>query len=100
MNSSFILAVLMFQDRRTRCGLVAALSFGCLAISGSGIAWAQHSSCPVKPVTLVVPFPAGGATDSSAHLFAKVMRESLRQSMVIENQAERSASRCTLFLPL
>ncbi|HEY0296761.1 MAG TPA: tripartite tricarboxylate transporter substrate binding protein [Bordetella sp.] len=40
-----------------------------------------------KPITLVVPFPPGGPTDSSARLFGKVMSEKLGQSVIIENRA-------------
>lgn len=87
MSSSINLAVSILRDQRTRRGLIATLVSGCLTISVSGIASAQPSSYPAKPITLVVPFPAGGPTDASARLFAKAMSESLGQTMVIENRA-------------
>jgi tripartite-type tricarboxylate transporter receptor subunit TctC len=42
---------------------------------------------PAKPITLVVPFPAGGPTDASARMYAKVMGEALGQPIVIDNRA-------------
>jgi tripartite-type tricarboxylate transporter receptor subunit TctC len=42
---------------------------------------------PGKPITLVVPFPPGGPTDSSARLFGRVMSERLGQPVIIDNRA-------------
>jgi tripartite-type tricarboxylate transporter receptor subunit TctC len=49
----------------------------------SGIALAQNF--PTRPVTLIVPFPPGGSTDTAARLIADRMRQSLGQTVVIEN---------------
>jgi tripartite-type tricarboxylate transporter receptor subunit TctC len=40
---------------------------------------------PSRPVTMIVPFPAGGATDVIARIMAERMREPLGQPIVIEN---------------
>jgi tripartite-type tricarboxylate transporter receptor subunit TctC len=40
---------------------------------------------PARPITLVVPFPAGGALDTVGRIVAESMRASLGQSVVIEN---------------
>ena len=40
---------------------------------------------PTKPITLVVPFPAGGGTDVIARIIAEPMRGSLGQAIIIEN---------------
>jgi tripartite-type tricarboxylate transporter receptor subunit TctC len=66
-----------------RRGLVIAALTGFLALTG---AHAQGIDYPSRPVTLVVPFPAGGPTDASARLFAKSMSESLGQPIVIDNR--------------
>src|SRR5215470_13695628 len=49
----------------------------------SRIAWAQ--TYPTRPITMVVPFPAGGGTDLIARALAERMRVSLGRSIVIEN---------------
>lgn len=41
---------------------------------------------PSRTITLVVPFPVGSGTDSSARLLAKDMAESLGQNVVVENR--------------
>src|SRR5437016_11332521 len=43
-------------------------------------------SYPDRPIKLVVPFPAGGATDTSARLVAQRLQASLGQSVIVENQ--------------
>jgi tripartite-type tricarboxylate transporter receptor subunit TctC len=43
-------------------------------------------SYPNRTIKLVVPFPAGGATDNAARLVAQRLQGSLGQSVIIENQ--------------
>jgi tripartite-type tricarboxylate transporter receptor subunit TctC len=40
---------------------------------------------PTRPITMIVPFPAGGAGDVIARIMAERMRGPLRQPIVIEN---------------
>jgi tripartite-type tricarboxylate transporter receptor subunit TctC len=47
-------------------------------------AWAQ--AFPTRPVTLVVPFAPGGATDVVARLFAAEVGQQLGQSVIVENK--------------
>ena len=49
----------------------------------SRTAWAQ--AYPMRPITIVVPFPAGGPTDTLARILAEHMRTLLGQSVIIEN---------------
>ena len=41
---------------------------------------------PNRTIKLVVPFPAGGATDNAARLVAQRLQAGLGQSVIIENQ--------------
>lgn len=56
--------------------LLAGLSF-------AGSAMAQDY--PSKPITVVVPFAAGGPTDTVARLVAEVMSQDLGQQVVVQN---------------
>jgi tripartite-type tricarboxylate transporter receptor subunit TctC len=47
---------------------------------------------PSRPITIIVPFPAGGATDVLARITAERMRASLGQPIVIENVAGAAGS--------
>jgi tripartite-type tricarboxylate transporter receptor subunit TctC len=52
-----------------------------LAIATQALA----QSYPDKPITLIVPFAAGGPTDTVARLLAEAMTNDLRQPVVVEN---------------
>src|ERR1700693_2760499 len=47
---------------------------------------------PSRPITIVVPFPAGGPTDAVGRIVAERMRTSLGQSVIIENVAGAGGS--------
>jgi tripartite-type tricarboxylate transporter receptor subunit TctC len=46
-------------------------------------AWAQ--AYPSRPITMIVPFAAGGPTDTIARIMAEGMRASLGQPIIVEN---------------
>ncbi|QJE71911.1 tripartite tricarboxylate transporter substrate binding protein BugD [Aerophototrophica crusticola] len=54
-----------------------------LAVGVSATATAQDY--PTRPITMVVPFAAGGPTDTVARLVAQSMSQSLGQQIVVEN---------------
>src|SRR5581483_3510822 len=45
----------------------------------------QAQLYPAKPVTMIVPFPAGGGSDILARIVAEHMRPSLGQPVIVEN---------------
>src|SRR5499426_1762433 len=53
---------------------------------------AQAQDFPSRPIRIIVPNPPGGAGDISARLIGQKLSESLRQPIVIENQAGASGS--------
>ena len=42
---------------------------------------------PARPITIIVPYPAGGPTDTIARLIGERIRASLGQTIVVENVA-------------
>jgi tripartite-type tricarboxylate transporter receptor subunit TctC len=60
------------------------LILACAVLAAAASAGAQETY-PVRPITLVVPYPAGGVTDTLARLLADRMKQSLGQPLVVEN---------------
>src|SRR5256885_14164387 len=59
-----------------------------IAAAATIIAFAGHAAAqdwPSRPITLIVPFAAGGGVDVSARIQAQHMSELLGQSIIIEN---------------
>jgi tripartite-type tricarboxylate transporter receptor subunit TctC len=60
-----------------------------------GLAWAGMAAAqnyPTRAMTMIVPFPAGGATDTLARFLAEKMRAVLGQAVIIENVAGAAGS--------
>jgi tripartite-type tricarboxylate transporter receptor subunit TctC len=66
-----------------------ALAIG-LSVQWSDSALAQ--AYPSRPVTIIVPFAAGGPTDTLARILHERMRDSLGQSVIVENVAGAAGS--------
>ena len=68
--------------RQTLNALLAAL-----AIAGfyANCQRADAEPFPLRPITMVVPFGAGGGTDTLGRLVAEGMKASLKQSVIVEN---------------
>jgi len=67
--------------RRTCAHYIFAAGVAMLA----GMTLAAAQEYPSRPVTMVVPFPAGGPLDSVARIMAERMRTALGQAVVIDN---------------
>ncbi len=65
-----------------RRGLIAAAA-ACALLPGLAAAQAF----PSKPITIIVPFAAGGTTDILARIIAQGMGAELGQSVVVDNRA-------------
>ena len=61
-------------------GLVTAAILLCI---GNAIG----QSYPVRPITVIVPFPPGGVTDTVGRVLAERMKETLGQAVVVENMS-------------
>jgi len=61
------------------------LASAVLAAVSAQIAEASADAYPSRPITMVVPFPAGGPTDTIARIVSERMSTLLAQPIVIEN---------------
>lgn len=66
---------------RRRFSLAAMATLGLAALGASA------QTFPTKPVTLVVPFAAGGSTDLVARVVSEALRKELGQMVVVDNRA-------------
>ena len=59
------------------------VSIGLIAL---GVASASAQQFPAKPIRIVVPFAAGGATDTTARIIGEGMQKALGQPVVVDNK--------------
>ena len=74
----------------TTLNLKRRLQLTCIAMALLGtvpLGHSQTANWPQRPIKLIVPFAAGGNTDSIARLTAERMSQSLGQSVIVENKA-------------
>jgi hypothetical protein len=67
--------------------MVKLLAAGIFALVSTGIAKAQEY--PVHPITMIVPFAAGGPTDTLARILAQRMSVKLGQASSLRTCRER-----------
>ncbi|OZI66720.1 Bug family tripartite tricarboxylate transporter substrate binding protein [Bordetella genomosp. 11] len=78
-------------QRRSRTGLLArclsVLGLTVMASAAGVLAPGQaRAAFPDRPITIVVPYPVGGATDTLARSIGQKMSETLKQSVIVENR--------------
>jgi tripartite-type tricarboxylate transporter receptor subunit TctC len=76
--------IFRFDPRNVGDDMRRLLVIAFAVLAGVGIASAQEVY-PARPISLVVPYPPGGVTDTLARLIADRMKQSLGQSLVVEN---------------
>ena len=72
----------MFQHLRCACLALASLLIGAAALA----------AYPDKPITLVVPWAAGGSTDILARAIGEQLSRSMGQPVIVENRAGASGN--------
>ncbi|WP_280188265.1 Bug family tripartite tricarboxylate transporter substrate binding protein [Delftia sp. PS-11] len=74
------------MDRRQFLAAMAASSAGLAA------PFAQAQDWPANPIRWVVPYPPGGGTDVLARTVAEAMRQTLNQTIVVDNRPGASTN--------
>ncbi|MBB5213747.1 tripartite-type tricarboxylate transporter receptor subunit TctC [Parapusillimonas granuli] len=67
--------------KKVRLAYAAALALSAMAVSGGA-----HAAWPERAITIIVPFPAGGGTDTFARPLAHQLGEQLGKSVVVDNK--------------
>jgi tripartite-type tricarboxylate transporter receptor subunit TctC len=70
-----------FRQLATAAGLALAVLLPAVAAAQDAANW------PNRPVSLVIPYPPGGTSDSVGRILAERLREELGQTFVAENKA-------------
>src|SRR5215218_1727423 len=83
-----LITPLIDGSRPMRSLLIAGVCTVALACMGS----TQAQVFPSRPLTIVVPLPAGSAFDVTARLLAERLRVTLGQPVVVENPTGASGS--------
>ncbi|MGD9775226.1 Bug family tripartite tricarboxylate transporter substrate binding protein [Diaphorobacter sp.] len=78
-----------FSAITRRAALAVATAPLLAGMTGGALA---QAAWPDKMVKLIVPFPAGGPTDTASRIVGQKLAERLKQSVVVENRAGASGS--------
>jgi len=76
------------QPPRIRRRLILSSALTALALGASGPSFGQ--AYPSKPVTFIVPFAAGSATDQLARALGQSITEQTKQAVIVDNKAGAS----------
>ena len=64
----------------------AVLALAAALLAGAPLGSVHAQAWPAKPVTIVVPFPAGGGTDAFARPLTAVMTKNVGKQFIIDNR--------------
>src|SRR5262249_26586860 len=70
---------------RTSMRALLRLSLAIMALAALAPAVLSQPAFPTHPIRLIVPYPAGGATDVVARIVAEKMSEELGQQIYVDN---------------
>jgi tripartite-type tricarboxylate transporter receptor subunit TctC len=74
------------MTRSTPTRRTALLALAVASLGSSPVAWGQAAPWPTKPVTIVVPFPAGGGTDAFARPLSAMLTKQTGKQFIIDNK--------------
>lgn len=91
-----------FDQRQLRIGAAACIKTGMsisrrkaltiLAVASAAPATAQAQTWPAKPLSIVVPYAAGSATDTLARIMAEYLAPKLGQPVIVDNKGGGNGS--------
>src|SRR5437899_9079925 len=79
------------------CGMFARSLLAALALTAAGLAQAQEP-WPQRPVTIIVPFAAGGSADLLARILQQHLQAKFATPFVVENKSGAGGSIGTGFV--
>jgi tripartite-type tricarboxylate transporter receptor subunit TctC len=82
----------MTKLRRQLALAITAMALSALPAVGPFASSAMAQAWPSKPITLIVPFPAGGTTDVLARALADKLTSALGQSVIVESKPGAGAT--------
>jgi len=74
------------MQKKTKLLKVMGLACSMAAASLSLTPQAAHAAYPEKPITIVIPFAAGGAADTLGRLLAEKIGQKVKQPVIVENK--------------
>ena len=80
--SKDVIAAFSGKVRSVVAGLTTAVAMGTI-----GSAAHAEATYPSRPITIIVPYTAGGSTDAVARIVAKGLQERLGQPVLVDNRA-------------
>jgi tripartite-type tricarboxylate transporter receptor subunit TctC len=90
-HKSLRLTICFGTRRRAAISLVwwkaAVVALSALSLAAGGAHAQSVDDYPTRPITLIVPFPAGGTLDIVGRIAATQMSKTLGQQVVVENRA-------------
>src|SRR5262245_22842220 len=81
-----------FGRKRARDSMRMRSVVAALAVAVGCVTVADAQGYPSRPITLIVPFPAGGPSDTLARILGERMRVSLGQPIIVETVTGAGAS--------